>query len=76
MALDQHWFVDGLAGLLLALAADWLLFSLRPLPAAAHAPSSRLRLLWAAGLYAVMFLAFALPWWTGWLTPADLESAW
>ncbi|MFT5682931.1 MAG: membrane-associated phospholipid phosphatase [Myxococcota bacterium] len=76
MALAQHWFVDGLAGLLIAVAVDHLAFGRRPLPASALQCAPRSRMVWALGIYLLMFLAMALPWWTGWLTPADIAREW
>ncbi len=68
ITLDQHWFVDGLAGLLLAIAADrlWL----------ARLPAERFRRLPRAwhltwiGLFVAAFLAIASGWWLGWIPEA------
>jgi membrane-associated phospholipid phosphatase len=75
LALDQHWFVDGLAGMLLAVAADRGVFR-RPLPASALRPAPRRHLLWALGVYLLLFIAFALPWWTGAVAPEALSPRW
>lgn len=66
MALDQHWFVDGLAGMLLALGAtrttSWIvpapLSAMVPLPRSAHA-------CWLAPFGAVLGGLYAL-WALGW----------
>lgn len=69
MALDQHWFVDGLFGATLAIVADAVAFRWRPLPRTAFARLSRWHLLWAAGLYWVQFVIVATPWWLDIDTP-------
>ncbi len=71
MALDQHWFVDGAAGVALALLADRWFF--RPLPAALfRSKSRRWHLLWI-GIYVALFTLAASGWWLGWLelSPED-----
>ena len=65
LAIGQHWFVDGLAGAGLALVVDAVVFRLRPLPAEAFASGPAARMGWIVLLYAVLFGAAALPWWTG-----------
>ncbi|MEC7946193.1 MAG: phosphatase PAP2 family protein [Myxococcota bacterium] len=74
MAIDQHWFVDGLVGAALALVVGFAVLAVRPLPPGAFQPASLVRLLWAVGLYIVMFSALALPWLAGWATAPDLRS--
>lgn len=71
LALGQHWFVDGLAGLVMALAVDHLVFARWPLPAEALRTMGRRSALWAAGVYFAAFLAFAAPWWLGWQSAID-----
>ena len=65
IALQQHWFLDGLFGAALAVGADTLVFRWRALPAAAYTRQSRWALLWAGGLYLAQFLILACPWWLG-----------
>jgi membrane-associated phospholipid phosphatase len=73
LAMDQHWFVDGLVGALLAVGADRLAFDLRPLPPEALRPGPRWRLALPIALYAALFTAAASPWWTG-AGPSVLEA--
>jgi hypothetical protein len=74
MALDQHWFVDGLAGIALAVAIEHV--AMRGLPQRAFpTPSWRHHAVWLS-LFVVLFLACAVPWWMGWLTAADLPQRW
>jgi membrane-associated phospholipid phosphatase len=65
MAVDQHWFLDGLAGLVVALIVDTVVFRLRPLPAQALRAGPRRRLIWVVLLYGLVFILAALPWWLG-----------
>ena len=65
IAVQQHWFLDGLFGAILAIGADALAFRWRALPAAACVRRSRWFLLWAAALYTAQFIALASPWWLG-----------
>ncbi len=65
MALGQHWFVDGLAGLIIAIGADALAFRWRPLPADALRAGPRRRLPWLLLLYAGLVALAGAPWWTG-----------
>lgn len=74
LALDQHWFVDGLFGAGLAVAVDAVWFRLRPLPSAAWARRSRTFVLAAVALYAVQFALAAAPWLLGLATPADVGA--
>lgn len=74
LGLDQHWFVDGLFGTVLALAADALCFGWRPLPASAFRRGSRWNLGYSGALYLAMFFAFASPYWFGWIDPASLST--
>jgi len=74
LALDQHWFVDGLFGAGLAMAAEAICFRWRPMPKEAWQRSSRWNLLWPVGLYLAMFLSAAVPWWLGLATPADVGA--
>ena len=76
LTLDQHWFVDGLAGLLIAFTFERIAFAIRPLPASEFACGPRIRLLWTVGIYLVLFLICALPWWTGWMGAEDVVSVW
>ncbi|MFT4626268.1 MAG: membrane-associated phospholipid phosphatase [Myxococcota bacterium] len=65
LLLGQHWVVDGVAGLALALAADHWFLGRRPLPPAAWRGGRR-RWLWIpVGAYGLAFVLFALPWWLG-----------
>ena len=74
IALDQHWFVDGLFGAGLAVLADAVCFRWRPLPKDAYSRVSRWSLLWAFGLYVAQFLAFASPWWFDLISPSELGA--
>jgi membrane-associated phospholipid phosphatase len=65
MAVDQRWFLDGLAGLSVALIADTVAFRLRPLPAQALRAGPRRRPIWVVLLYGLVFILAALPWWLG-----------
>lgn len=65
LAIGQHWFVDGLAGLGLALLVDAVVFRLRPLPPGAYRCGPSWRVGWVVLLYALLFVLAALPWWTG-----------
>jgi membrane-associated phospholipid phosphatase len=76
LALDQHWFVDGAVGLLIAVGVERLVFGWRPLPPAALRPEARARVAWAVGIYVVLVLICALPWWTGAVDPAALQRDW
>lgn len=66
LALGQHWFVDGLAGALMAFAVDHLAFDRRPLPPEAFHSGGRRGVVWAAALYVALFLSLTTPWWLGW----------
>ncbi len=57
VALRQHWFVDGGAGILLALLVDRIMFRIYPLPSAAFASSSRK---WHLCWFGLVLLAFGL----------------
>jgi membrane-associated phospholipid phosphatase len=74
LALDQHWFLDGLFGALLAVGIDALCFRWRPLPAEAFRRLSRWYLAWPAALYVAQFLACAIPYWFDLATPADIGA--
>jgi len=74
MAIDQHWFVDGLVGAGLALGVGHAVLAVRPLPRVAFTAASPVRMLWAFALYVTMFTALALPWWMGWATAGDLRA--
>lgn len=72
LALDQHWFVDGLAGALIALTAGTLALRWRPLPPEALHPRPLRHLGWAAACYLTLFLTAAVPWWLGLVGPEML----
>ncbi len=72
LALDQHWLLDGVAGLAIALAADAAAFGWRPLPPEALRAGPRRRVLWLIGLYLTLIGVIALPWWMGWVPQGDL----
>ncbi len=74
LALDQHWFVDGLFGAGLAVVVDAICFRWRPLPPEAWNRMSRWYLLWAVALYLAQFVTAAAPWWLGLATPAALGA--
>jgi membrane-associated phospholipid phosphatase len=74
--MHQHWLADALVGGLGGWAAARLAFGLRPLPADAFGPAPRRRLWWLLGLYALLFLGAALPWWSGAVDPAALGGRW
>ena len=74
MALDQHWFLDGLAGVALAVVFERLAMHGLP-PEAFRKPSWRHHAVWL-GLFVVLFLVAAVPWWMGWITAADLPQRW
>jgi len=74
LALDQHWFVDGLSGAVFAVGAYFLWFRARPLPTTAWRTRSRWFLLGAVALYILQFAAAALPWLSGVATAADVGA--
>lgn len=74
MALDQHWFVDGAVGLGIAVAVDRLVFDVWRAPAGMLRVGPRRRLGWAIGLYVLLVLVAAVPWWTGLVDPAALPA--
>jgi len=76
VAIHQHWVADGIAGALAAVVADRVAFSVRPLPPDALRGGPRGRLGWALGIYAVLFLAAALPWWLHLVDPGNLVGPW
>lgn len=65
MALDQHWFVDGLAGLLIAVLADRIWLG-KVDPARFVAAPRRLHLVWI-GVYILLFGAAAGGYFFDWL---------
>ena len=74
LALDQHWFVDGLAVAIAAVGAWFVAFRVRPLPESAHGARSLRWLAWAGLLYAAQFLAAALPWWLSLVPPEAIGA--
>jgi membrane-associated phospholipid phosphatase len=74
MALGQHWFVDGVAGLLVAVVVDRLVFAWRPAPAEVFRIGPPRRLLLSLGLYVLIVLGAAVPWWAGLVDPASLPA--
>ena len=72
LALDQHWLLDGVAGLALALVVDAVAFGWRPLPPDCLRAGPRHRLVWIVGLYLALIAAAGLPWWMGWVPHGDL----
>lgn len=77
MAVDQHWFVDGAAGLLVAVLVDQVVFAWRPAPAAVFRVGAPKRLLLPLGLYVVVLLLAGAPWWSGLVDAAELPApAW
>lgn len=74
VAVRQHWAVDGLVAILMALLADRLSFGLRPLPADAFTPiSRRWHLAWVLA-YITSVLALMSGWWLGWM-PLELLTS-
>jgi membrane-associated phospholipid phosphatase len=76
MALEQHWFVDGLVGLVLAVVVNHLVFAWRPLPASAFGRGRERQFGWIVLLYLVLVAVAAAPWFAGWMTGADLPERW
>lgn len=76
VATGQHWAVDGLAGAVLAFAAERLSFDVRPLPPEAFRPGPLRRLAWLGAAYLALFLVAALPWWLRLVDPASLAGRW
>jgi len=74
LALDQHWFLDGLLGAGLAVVAEAVCFRWRPLPPSAWSRTSRWNLLWSVALYLLQFSVMAVPWWFDLATPADIGA--
>lgn len=74
IALDQHWFVDGLAGVGLAIVVDHFVY--RGLAPSAFASRDRRWHLFWIGAYVLLFVAFASPWWFGWIDPSQLVGRW
>jgi membrane-associated phospholipid phosphatase len=74
LALDQHWFVDGLFGAGLAVLVDALCFRWRPLPRESWSRLSRWNLLWCLALYLAQFVVAAAPWWLGVTAPANIGA--
>lgn len=74
MALDQHWFVDGAAGLLIAVLVDQLVFRWWAAPPDLLRTGPRRRLGWAVGLWVLLVVLAGLPWWTGMVDPATLPA--
>lgn len=63
LAVAQHWFVDGLAGAAMALLADALAY--RGLPRTAFRAGPRAAHLAWIGLWALLFVGVAAPYWLG-----------
>lgn len=74
LAIGQHWFVDGLVGIAIALVTHLLVF--RGLPREAFVSRDRRWHLAWIGLYVLLFIGFASPWWFGWIDPAQLMAPW
>jgi len=74
VALDQHWFLDGLAGVALALAADRLAFAGAAPDALRAGPRSRVG--WMMAFYLFLFCLFAAPWWLGVADLAWVQPTW
>jgi hypothetical protein len=74
LAIGQHWFVDGLVGIGIAVAADQIAF--RGVPREACVSRDRRWHLAWIGVYALLFVLFASPWIFGWLSPEDLAGRW
>lgn len=70
MAIDQHWALDGLVAVGLAVVVDRLWFDLRPLPRDAFTPLHRAwHLAWVGGYLALVAVLMS-GWWLGWV-PVD-----
>jgi membrane-associated phospholipid phosphatase len=76
LALAQHWFVDGLVGLTLAVVVDQLVFGWRPLAPEALRCGPTRRMGWLALVYGALFVGFMAPWWLGLAQPSDLIPPW
>ena len=74
LAIGQHWFVDGLVGIAIALVAHLVVF--RGIPREAFVSRDRRWHLAWVGLYVALFVGFASPWWFGWIDPAQLTDPW
>jgi membrane-associated phospholipid phosphatase len=74
MALGQHWAADALFGAALALVADHLFFTRRPLPPHATPAAPRWHHLFWVAVYVLLFAGASVPYWAGLLTPADLGA--
>ncbi|MCP4804868.1 MAG: phosphatase PAP2 family protein [Proteobacteria bacterium] len=67
LALDQHWFADGVLGIAMAFAVDQLAY--RGLDPAVFVSKPRVWHLGWLGLFVALFLAAASGWWLGWALP-------
>ena len=74
IVIQQHWFVDGLAGVAIAVVVDRFVY--RGLPRSAFTSKPRAWHLGWIALYCVLFALFASPWWFGWLDPAEVAVPW
>ena len=74
LAIGQHWFVDGLVGIAIALAAHLLVF--RGLSREDFVSRDRRWHFAWIGLYLALFVMFASPWWFGWIEPALIMAPW
>jgi membrane-associated phospholipid phosphatase len=69
-AIEQHWIADAVVAVVLALFADWLWFSRKPLPPDALLPlPRRWHAVWV-GAYVTVALVLMSGWWFGWV-PID-----
>lgn len=72
--IAQHWFVDGLCGVAIAVLVDRVAY--RGLPDAAfEARDRRWHWVWVA-VYGIAFLVAASPWWFGWVDPQAVTNRW
>ena len=77
LAIDQHWFLDGVAGVFLAVAVNHFVFAIRPLPQEAlRSDGGRTRLGWIAAVFGVGILAAAAVWGSGRWPVAQFEGRW
>jgi membrane-associated phospholipid phosphatase len=77
VAIGQHWFLDGVAGAFLAVAANHLVFAIRPLPTEVwRSEGGRARFGWIAAVFGVAVLAAAAVWASGQWPVAWLDGRW
>ena len=76
LALDQHWFLDGLAGLGLAFVVDRIAFGSKTLTADDFESLGPRRLLGSLAFYIFLFGLFAAPYLFGWVDGTEFFGRW